>query len=146
MRQIPKNRIIENQYSAGLLRFSISKVPYIGFYNVINGSKYFTGKTYTESSKPLEKYNILKTAASAVAAAGSIATSISVLRNPNDIRYFYKDTTSKDILIKEINKDAYSKLNGKDSMTYQVISYNPQNQTLEEVDTQMPGLKTFLET
>lgn len=143
MRQIPKNRIIENQYSAGLLRFSISKVPYIGFYNIINGSKYFTGKTYTESSKSLEKYNILKTAASAVAAAGSVAAFVG---NSNDIRYFYKDTTSKDILIKEINKDAYSKLNGKDSMTYQVISYNPQNQTLEEVDVQMPGLKTFLVT
>jgi hypothetical protein len=49
MRQIPKNKIKENQYTNGTgignnlsLRFSISKVPYVGFYNIVNGNKFFT--------------------------------------------------------------------------------------------------------
>ena len=81
MIQIPKNRIVENQYTNGTgigknlaLRFTRSKIPYIGFYSIINGNKYFTGKTYTDKSKPLEKYNILATAIAVAAAAGSIAT------------------------------------------------------------------------
>ena len=77
MIQIPKNRIVEDQYTNGTgigknlaLRFVRSKIPYIGFYNIVNGSKYFTGKTYDEkTSRPLEKYNIIQAAAGAVAAA-----------------------------------------------------------------------------
>jgi hypothetical protein len=155
MIQIPKNRILENQYTNGTgigkniaLRFTKSKIPYIGFYNVINGTKYFTGKLYTETSKPLEKYNILATAAKVVAAAGSVATQANSLLGPkaSTVRYFYKDLTSKDVIIKEIDKDAYNKLQSSASLSYQVISFNPKTQTLDEVNKQMPGLREFLVT
>jgi hypothetical protein len=155
MIQIPKNRILESQYTNGTgigkniaLRFTKSKIPYIGFYNVINGTKYFTGKLYTETSKPLEKYNILATAARVVAAAGSVATKANSLlgSKSSTIRYFYKDLTSKSILIKEIDKDAYNKLQSSISLSYQVISFNPKTQTLEEVNKQMSGLREFLVT
>lgn len=154
MIQIPKNRIIENQHTNGSslgknlsLRFSLSKIPYIGYYCIINGSKYFSGKVYDEKSKPLERYNILATASHLVAAAGSIATlANSSFGKQEKIRYFYKDLTSKSILIKEIDKDAYNKLSGEASMIYQVIQYNQDKQILEEVNKQMYGLKTFLET
>lgn len=153
MRPIPQNRIVENQYTNGTgigknlaLRFARSKVPYIGFYSIINGTKYFSGKTYTEKSKPLERYNILQAAAGAIATAGSIATQANSLLGPKSetVRYFYKDLTSSNILIKEIDKDAYNKLQGKNPMTSQVIFYNPKTQTLEEVNKQMPGLREFL--
>lgn len=155
MRPIPQNRIVENQYTNGTgigknlaLRFARSKVPYIGSYTIINGTKYFSGKTYTEKSKPLERYNILQAAAGAIAIAGSVATQANSLLGPKatQTRYFYKDLTSKDILIKEIDKDAYNKLQGKDPMTSQVISFNPTTQTLEDVNKQMSGLREFLAT
>lgn len=155
MRQIPKSRILENQYTNGTgigkniaLRFITSKIPYIGFYNIISGTKYFSGAEYTEESKPLEKYSILAEAASlaGVAGVGSVVTKANSIVDVNTpiIRYFYKDLTAFDILIKEIDKNAYNRFNGMSSMTYQVISYNSQTQTLDEVDQQMPGLRAFL--
>jgi hypothetical protein len=152
MRQIPKSRILENQYTNGTgignnlaLRFVSSKIPYIGFYSVISSTKYFSGAKYTEQSTPLEKYDILAAAASLAGVSG-IATKANSLVNANNpgLRYFYKDLTKPDIFIKEIDKDNYNKLNGMSSMTYQVISYNPETQTLEEVNQQMPGLTAFL--
>jgi hypothetical protein len=153
MRQIPKNRIKENQYTNGTgignnlsLRFTISKVPYVGFYNIINGNKYFTGKVYDTNSKSLEKYNIIKTIPSAIAASGSIATGINLNTSVKGIRYFYKDLTSSSINIKEINQSSFNQLSGNPSMIYQVISYNSNTQDLVEVNKQMPGLLTFLTT
>ncbi len=143
MVQIPKNRIVENQYTNGTgigknlaLRFSVSKIPYIGFYNVINGNKYFSGKTYDEKSRPLEKYNILQAAANIVASAGSIATKANSIltTEPGTVRYFYKDLTSKDILIKEIDKSTYDQLNGRIDPNFQVISYNSRTQTVEDIN------------
>lgn len=165
MRPIPKNRIVENQYTNGtgfgkniLLRFPSTKKPYIGFYSVINGSKYYSGKEYIESSQLLERYTP-PINPSAVASAGSIptlaATAISGVvlssnRNSSPtaspVRYFYKDLTSPNNLIKQIDKKAYDQLSGKLSNTYQVISYNSDTQTLEEVNKQMPGLAAFLGT
>jgi hypothetical protein len=153
MIQIPKSRILENQYTNGTgigknlaLRFVRSKIPYIGYYVVINGNKYFTGRAYSDKSKPLEKYNILAAAAFVVAAAGSIATKANSLSSKNVVRYFYKDLTVKDISIKEIDKAAYDKLAGTLSPNDQVISYNSATQSLDEVDKQMPGLRAFLVT
>lgn len=155
MRQIPKNKIVENQYTNGTgirnnitLRFTRTQIPFIGFYNVINGNKYFSGKTYTEKSKPLEKYNLLGELSNiAVAAAGSIAVKkASAITSPEIVRYFYKDLTSSSILIKEIDKKAYDSLAGKLVKDYQVIKYNSATQTLIEVDKEMPGLREFLVT
>ena len=151
MRQIPKSRIKENQYTNGTgignnltLRFVISKVPYIGFYNVINNTKYFTGKTYDNNSKPLEKYNIVKTNPLSTASAGSVVTGKNLNTQTKITRYFYKDLTSNNINIKEINQSSFNKLSGTPSMTYQVLSYDPKTQDLIEVNKQMPGLLAFL--
>jgi hypothetical protein len=157
MRPIPKSRILEDQYTNGTgignnisLRFISSKIPYIGFYNVVNGSKYSTGRTFTETSKPLEKYNILTTAFTVIATAGSIATtSNSFFKTSNtlletDIRYFYKNLGTTDINIKEIDQKAYNQLADQPSSNYQVISFDSNTQTIDEVNQQMPGLKAFL--
>ena len=167
MRPIPKSRIVENQYTNGTgigknlaLRFVSSKTPYIGFYNIVNGNKYSTGKTFTENSKALEKYNLLATATSAaskVAALGSVPLVAGALQKVQSLtqgqgasasstRYFYKDLSSSDILIKEVDKGAYDKLTGQPTGNYQVISYNPDTQSLPDVDKQMPGLAAFLGT
>jgi hypothetical protein len=153
---IPKSRIQENLYTNGngigkniALRYISNKTPYIGFYNVVNGNKYSTGKTFDNNSKSLEIYNPLTTAASKVAAMGSIPTSnaLSNLRNSSQsssTRYFYKDLSTSDINIKEINNLSYNQLANQSSSNYQVISYDQNTQTLEEVNSQMPGLTTFL--
>jgi hypothetical protein len=164
MRPIPKSRIQESLYTNGTgveknisLRFSDSKKPYIGFYNVVNGNKYSTGKTFDDNSKPLETYNLLSTAASTIAAAGSIPTFKAVSNSGNILsgnenlsvssastRYFYKDLGTSNINIKEINNSSYNELANRSSSNYQVISYNSNTQTLDEVNNQMPGLKAFL--
>lgn len=156
MRQIPKNRIVENQYTNGTgigknlaLRFVRSRIPYIGFYNIVNGSKYFTGKLYDEkTSRPLEKYSIIQAAAGAIAAAGSIATQAnSLLSDKSNItRYFYKDLTVKDIKIKEVDQKTFNTLSQRNDPSFQIVSFNSETQTLEDVNKQMPGLREFLVT
>jgi hypothetical protein len=150
MRPIPQSRILDNQYTNGtginsniFLRFPNSKIPYIGFYNIVNGIKYFSGKVYNDESKPLEKYNLLEdinkdTIKSVPFIGGTI--------NSNKIRYFYKDLSLPDILIKEIDQKTYNNLNGTISGNYQVISFNSNSQNLEDVNKQMIGLKAFLVT
>lgn len=152
MRPIPKSRIVENQYTNGTgvgnnitLRFADTKTPYIGFYTVINGTKYYSGKTYNENSKLLERYTI-PVNPNAIASAGSIPLNTFSSNINGGPRYFYKDLTSPSNLIKEVDKKAYDQLAGKLSNTYQVISYNSNTQTLEEVNKQMPGLAAFLGT
>lgn len=157
MIQVPKNKIVEDQYTNGTgigknisLRFVRSKLPYVGFYSIINGNKYFSGKTYTETSKPLEKYSIIQTAALAASAlaAGSLPTKSGSLLNlkGSQVRYFYKDLNSPSILIKEINQKAYNELASRVTSTYQVIQYDPNVVTLDEANKQMPGLREFLVT
>jgi len=155
MRPIPKSRIQESLYTNGTgiganiaLRYIADKVPYIGFYNIINGNKYSTGKTFDNNSKSLETYDISSTTASTIAAAGSVPTLKNSLANSNalspSIRYFYKDLNTSNIIIKEIDKNAYNQLADQPSSNYQVISYNSNTQTLDEVNSQMPGLTAFL--
>jgi hypothetical protein len=156
MRPIPKSRIQESLYTNGIgigkniaLRYISNKVPYIGFYNIVNGSKYSTGKTFDNNSKSLETYNIASTAASTIAAAGSVPILKNSPINSNNsspTRYFYKDLGTSNISIKEIDKNAYNQLANQPSSNYQVISYNSTTQTLEEVNKQMPGLAAFLGT
>ena len=153
MRPIPKSRIQENLYTNGTglgnnirLRFPDTKKPYIGFYVVINGNKYYGGKTYDENSKLLEQYT-LPINPSAIASAGSIPlNSLTSNLNSGGSRYFYKDLTSPDNSIKEIDKKAYDQLSGKLSNTYQVLPYNSNTQTLSDANKQMPGLTAFLGT
>jgi len=155
MRPIPKSRIQESLYTNGTgvganiaLRYISNKVPYIGFYNIVNGNKYSTGKTLDDNSKSLETYNTSLTVASTIAATGSVPTLKNSLVNSNALssstRYFYKDLGTTNINIKEIDKNAYNQLANQTSSNYQVISYNPNTQTLNEVNSQMSGLTTFL--
>jgi len=152
MPQIPKSKLVENLYTNGTgegnniaLRFIQSQIPYVGFYNIVSG-KFYTGKVYTTSSKALEKYNIVQTSPSTIAYAGSVATKANSLTTEpgNQTRYFYKNLNSLSISITEINKNAYNQLAGFISMNYQVISFNPSLQDLDEVNKQMPGLREFL--
>ena len=153
MRPIPKSRIQESLYTNGTgigqniaLRYISDKKPYIGSYNIVNGTKYSTGKTFDNNSKSLEKYNPLSTVASSVAAAGSIPTMKNSFMRSTSIRYFYKDLGTSTISIKEINNSAYNELANKSSSNYQVITYDSNTQTLAEVNNQMPGLAAFLGT
>ena len=150
MRPIPKSRIIENQYTDGTsvgnnitLRFPTTKIPYVGFYTIINGAKYYSGKSYTENSKLLEQYTT-PINSSTIVSSGSVP--LNIINQKEGIRYFYKDLTSSSILIKEIDRNAYNQLTNKFTNTYQVILYNSNIQTLEDVNKQMPGLAAFLGT
>lgn len=153
MRPIPKSRIQENLYTNGTgvgvniaLRYISDRKPYTGIYNVVNGSKYSTGKTFDSNSQPLETYNILSQNTDSILSAGSVPTLGNSLLNSGTIRYFYKDLSTSNILIKELTKSAYNQLANQSLSNYQVVSYDPATQTLEEVNSQMPGLAAFLGT
>jgi hypothetical protein len=165
MRPIPKSRIQESLYTNGTgigqniyLRYISDQKPYIGFYNIVNGNKYSTGKTFDSNSQSLETYNILSQNTTSIVASGSIPTFAAVSNSGNILsgnenlpsssstRYFYKDLSTSNILIKEIDKNAYNQLADQPSSNYQVISYNSNTQFLEEVNNQMPGLAAFLGT
>jgi len=151
MRPIPKSRIQESLYTNGTgigqniaLRYINDQKPYIGFYNIVNGSKYSTGKTFDSNSQSLEIYNVLSQNTTSIVSSGSVPTLKNSLINSGTIRYFYKDLSTSNILIKEIDKNTYNQLAGQSLFNYQVISYDPNTQTLEEVNSQMPGLIAFL--
>lgn len=153
MRPIPKSRIQENLYTNGTgvgvniaLRYISDKKPYTGIYNVVNGNKYSTGKTFDNNSQPLETYNILSQNTNSILSAGSVPTLGNSLLGSKTTRYFYKDLSTSNIVIKEIDKNAYNQLANQPLSNYQVVSYDPNTQTLEEVNNQMPGLAAFLGT
>jgi hypothetical protein len=153
MRPIPKSRIQENLYTNGTgigvniaLRYVSDRKPYNGIYNIVNGTKYSTGKTFDSNSQPLETYNILSQNTDSILSAGSVPTLGNSLLGSKITRYFYKDLSTSNIIIKEIDKSAYSQLADQSSSNYQVISYDSNTQTLEEVNNQMPGLIAFLGT
>jgi hypothetical protein len=155
MRPIPKSRIQESLYTNGTgigqniaLRYISDKKPYLGSYNIVNGTKYSTGKTFDNNSQSLETYNVLSKNTASILSAGSVPTLKDSLLNPNvslsSPRYFSKDLRTSNILIKEIDKNAYNQLADQSSSNYQVIIYDQNTQTLEEVNSQMPGLAAFL--
>jgi hypothetical protein len=56
---IPADKILENQYTKGNEYIdSTTGKYYQGYYCVVLGSKYYTGKTYTTQSKELSKVTI----------------------------------------------------------------------------------------
>ena len=139
---IPKNRQITGKYtdSSGvgdniILRYEISRKDYKGYYNIINGNKYYSGKEYNNQSKPLILVETPQKNTSIPLNSGIVS---------EDIRYFQKNLHYSDIRIKEIDKTTYDTLNKSPNSDYQIISYNRNVDSLDVLDKKMKGLKSFL--
>jgi hypothetical protein len=166
--KVPQNQIITKYTSGREYVIEKTNAPYKGFYCEINGKAY-TGKEYISSgvsgSLPLmkitsEKYNKLllnpNTALYGVLSGVNVKNTPIISHPKSDtdnmvdrggelFLHFYCKKVN-DILIKEIDENTYNKL--KIDPLYQTTyigSYKNKYQSIEQADTQVNGLKLFLD-
>lgn len=155
--KIPANIIETGKYTVGgELVYKETQASYKGYYYILN-KRYFVGKEYTSDAPELVKVEqsntLLYRPATAIFSAVSGITSKSlkspkipslqpnIESNPTPIRYFSQQVNVKPIIIKEISKETYDSLQGNSLFTTTFIG---PNQTIDQAEKQMPGLKAFL--
>jgi hypothetical protein len=155
--KVPKNIIQTSKYTSGNeFVEEQSNKPYQGYYYELNGSLY-TGKEYSiDAIKIIKKqdqnqlYNSSNTALfSFISGITSQQLSVppinSVSINTTSTRFFAQKINVNPIIIKEVDEKSYVSLQGTPLYKTTFIgSYNGVNQNVDQAETQMPGLKTFL--
>lgn len=157
--RIPANTI-ETKYTSGNeFVFEYNYKYYQGYYYEFNG-KYFAGKKFNANAPKLIKaksdnVNSLLTNPKTFM-YGSISQQtlplvskfIPVAKSNLDTdtegneTYYAKKLNTTSVLIKEIDKKTFDKL--QQDPFYKVVSLKPDRSNLDDADKQMPGLKTFL--
>ena len=155
--KVPKNIIQVGKYTSGgeFVEEKTNK-PYQGYYFELNDSLY-TGKEYSiDAIKIIKKqdqnqlYNSSNTALfSLVSGITSQQLSVppinSISINTTSTRFFAQKINVNPIIIKEVDEKSYISVRGNPLYKTTFIgSYNGVNQTIDQAETQMPGLKTFL--
>ena len=173
--RVPKNKIKENQYTSGNEFVEKESFrPYKGYYYIIDGNKYYSGKTFdlkaielTKNSPQTAKVksftgNSLKyfllAATPAVKGVMSKPSNVSGINsniaidttgeNKTTNRFFIKKSNENPILIKEVNEETYN--NTTDPIYIKAtLSWNTQTGfNSGEVDaldkTSMSGIKAFV--
>jgi hypothetical protein len=171
--RVPKNIIQTGKYtSGGEFVEELSNKPYQGYYYELNGSLY-TGKEYSvDAIKIIKKqaqnqlYNNSNTAMFSfmsgitsqqlsVPPINSISNSKGdplLSNNPYVVfpltttpQFFAQKINVNPIIIKEIDEKSYTSLQGTSLYKTTFIgNYNGINQTIDQAEAQIPGLKTFL--
>ena len=127
---IPADQILINQYTYGS-EFILSGKSYKGYYCIISNSRFYTGKTYNDQSQELSKLSL-----------NPPLTNPTALPPQNtSTRYFIRKVNIFPITIKEVNEQTYNEYTN--DPFYQLTFIGP-NQTIEQADTQIPGLKIWL--
>lgn len=156
--RVPKNKIKTGKYTSGneFVELLTNK-SYQGYYYEMN-NKFYIGKEFNSNAVELVRtqqqnklYNGSQNLAlfsfiSGITSQALISPKVSSIQsniesNPTSIRYFSQQTNVKPIIIKEISKETYDSLQGND--LYKTTFVGP-NQTIDQAEKQMPGLKTFL--
>ena len=161
--KVPSNIIITSKYTIGNeLVDPSTNIYYQGYYYEFNNS-FFKGKTFDPNADKLIKkedenlllndpktrtYSQISGVTSQQLSSPKFtsipSTSLKGLDLENSIRYFVKKINSNQILIKEVNKETYQKLQIKNDPAYQLLAINEIELVSSNVDLIMPGLKTFL--
>jgi hypothetical protein len=151
---IPNNIIQTGKYTqGGEYRVASTNTPYQGYYYELNGS-FYAGKKYNKNAPELipenktnKLLNVSSTATySAISGISSQNLQLPLIRSKqfiadSAIRYFCRQITVQPILIKEIDKETYD--NVKTNPLYQT-TYIGNDQTIDQANTQLPGLKAWL--
>ena len=165
--KVPLNQIVYNYTAGGEYIFKTTQKKYQGYYYETNG-KTFAGKEFNAYAPELEKVIIkdeknprfnplLSNAATFI--YGKVSKFninnftptpvVSKLNINNPERYFTKKINSNPIIIKEINKEDFDKL--QSNPIYQTISlktppggFFSNQKSLDEADKIMPGIKDFI--
>lgn len=141
---VPSDKILENQYTKGNEFIDSTGKDYQGYYCVVAGNKYYTGKTYNIKSKIL----------SPILITPQLPSPTSLPPQNTSTRYFLKKINEFPISIKEVDELTYNtykisplyqsamiKMLNIDNRVYTVII---DDESLNQAEAQMPGLKTFL--
>ena len=129
---IPADKILENQYTKGNEFVSLTTGKYYqGYYCIILDNKYYEGKTYNSQSKQLKKIDPISVA--------SLPVSLPPQSTPT--RYFIRKTNISPITIKEVSENTYG--NFINDPLYQITYVGP-NQSIDQANNQLPGLKIWL--
>lgn len=164
--RVPKNIIQTGKYTSGgeFVEEKTNK-PYQGYYYELNGSLY-TGREYSiDAIKIIKKqdqnqlYNSSNTALFSLV-SGITSQQLSVpsinstnvnslsdegLRSYSSTRFFIQKINVNPIIIKEVDEKSYISVRGNPLYKTTFIgTYNNINQTTDQAEAQMPGLKTFL--
>jgi hypothetical protein len=156
--KIPANVIETGKYtSGGEFVYKSNQSPYKGYYYILN-ERFFEGKEYKADAQEIiqikESNTLLYRLATAAFSLASGITSQSLRQRPvpsvqsniegvfTPIRYFSRKVNIKPIIIKEISKETYDSLQG--DPLYQTTFVGP-DQSIDQAEKQMPGLKAFLE-
>jgi hypothetical protein len=164
--RVPKNIIQTGKYTSGneFVEEKTNK-PYQGYYYELNGSLY-TGREYSmDNIKIIKKedqnqlYNSSNTALFSLV-SGITSQQLSVpsinsinvnnlsdegLRSYPSTRFYTQKINVNPIIIKEVDEKSYISVQGSPLFKTTFIgTYNNTNQTIDQAEKQMPGLKTFL--
>ena len=153
--RVPKNKIKTGKYtSGGEFVELLTNQSYQGYYYEIN-NKFYIGKEFSTNAAELirvQQQNQLYNQSTNIALFSFISGITSqALSSPRvasiptqteaTTRYFSQQTNVNPITIKEISKETYDSLQG--NSLYRITFIGP-NQTEDQAETQMPGLKAFL--
>lgn len=161
--RIPKNKILENQYtSGGEFIYSLNNNEYIGYYYIIGGTQYYAGKVYDKGAYRLFK---IEDVAPNGPTTKNIATNLNRLISTDALisrqfklsqediengyldRYFIKKKNSNPIEIKEVGQETF--VNFKNKPLYQgvqvrILLNSSNDEVLNNAYKEMEGLKEFL--
>jgi len=160
--KVPKNIIQTGKYTSGneFVEEKTNK-PYQGYYYELNGSLY-TGKEYSiDAIKIIKKqdqnqlYNSSNTALfSLVSGITSQQLAPTLVKgipfseeipHGEDLSFYSRQVNINPIIIKSINEKTYISLQGNPLyQTTFIGNYNGTNQTIDQANDQIPGLRTFL--
>lgn len=156
--RIPANVIETGKYtSGGEFVYKSNQSPYKGYYYILN-ERFFEGKEYKADAQEIiqikESNTLLYRLTTAAFSLASGITSQSLRQRPvpsvqsniegvfTPIRYFSRKVNVKPTVIKEISKETYDSLQG--DPLYQTTFVGP-DQSIDQAEKQLPGLKAFLE-
>ena len=155
--RIPKNLIETGKYTSGKeFVYKITQTPFQGYYYILD-NLYYVGKEYNKDAPELIKITssntLLNRKSTSIFSLVSGITS-QALKTPKitsvqpniennkvDTRYFSRQVNIQPIIIKEIDKESYDSL--QNNPLYQT-TFIGNGQTIDQANTQMPGLKAFL--
>jgi hypothetical protein len=164
--RVPKNITQTGKYTSGgeFVEEKTNK-PYQGYYFELNGSLY-TGREYSiDTIKIIKKedqnqlYNSSNTALFSLV-SGITSQQLAVppinstnvnslsdegLRSYPSTRFYTQKINVNPIIIKEVDEKSYISVQGNPLYKTTFIgTYNSVDQTINQAEAQMPGLKTFL--
>ena len=163
--RVPQNQIIESKYTSGNeYMFAKTYKEYKGYYYEMSG-KQFAGKEFNVNNPEIIKidnksnnklkFNPLTYVYGAISGVNLVSSTVSSIPNSNNsstnagieniVKFYCKKINQQPIIIKEISEDTYKSLQSDPLyQTTYVGVYQNRNQTPDDAEKKIPGIKAFL--